>query len=422
MIQGKDYLKNKDIYSSLITPAKTPEIKTEEPIKTNKSKVHDLFKQPEIKSSETIPNTDSKIAFYISEETEKAVESEKALSNPVNNVKKVKTDTAYKAIEKTQKAISIVNTIADITAESGYSDLLKSSRGVLDATKGIIQLDNAKSSKNTTKEVMNSISDVANGVGTVLDVVDIPEAQFLTFTGKVLKIGVEQQDLTDNIEKKDARGIVGNSVSIVKGAWGTVVSGLEAGKLAASLGQKAGFVEAATVVKVSNTATKISKVADKVAIPFSVAGTALNVWDLKNAHDKVEAKKVEIETAKTEEAELPKNSKDYKTKEAEIKKLEKELDTLETNMTFRGVSSGLSAISTTALIVSVAYPPMAKVSNVVALVGNITSGVAGTLSNDEKRVSALKAYETVKDKYDGFLAKIDKFVFCLKPEKASKTA
>ena len=95
-------------------------------------------------------------------------------------------------------------------------------------------------------------------------------------------------------------------------------------------------------------------------------------------------------------------------------KLEKELNSLETNMTFRGISFGLSAISTTALIVSVAYPPASSVANIVTLGGNIASGIAGTLSTQEKRDSALNAYEGIKTKYDGFLAKVDHFVFALK--------
>jgi ribosomal protein L39E len=419
MIQGNEYLKVDNVYSSLISPVKTPENKEEDSTKNNKSKIHDLFKQPQVKTSDTVPN--SKVLFYISEENQNTsielLDDNKNTSiieekKVVENSKKLKTDTAYQAINKTQTAVTVAETIAKLTNQDGFGDLIKSSSGVLTASKALIELDNVDESENKTKTVMSSLSQVANGVGTVLSVVNVPEAQFLTFTGKVLGLGVEQQDLNENIKKKDARGIVGTSVSLAKGSWGTVVSGLEAAKLATSLGHKAGIVSVATVGKVATTTTKISKFADKVAVPFAVAGTALNLWDLKNDYDKVKSKKQELAIVKNENNEIPQRIR-MKTSSNE-EKLEKELNSLETNMTFRGISFGLSAISTTALIVSVAYPPASSVANIVTLGGNIASGIAGTLSTQEKRDSALNAYEGIKTKYDGFLAKVDHFVFALK--------
>lgn len=415
MIQGND-LKVDVSYSSLKLPVKISESK-EENIKS-KAKINDLFKQPNVKTSDSVPSKE--VLFYISEENENSgtnsvqnlvedIPEESVVENQVISNKKE--DLVYKTITKTQTAVTVAETIANLTGQENIKNIVKSSSGVLTASKALIDLDKANESENSTKTVISSLSSVASGVGTVLSVVDIPEAQFLTFTGKVLNLGVEQQDLNENIKKKDARGIVGTSVSMVKGGWGVVVSGLETAKLASSLGNKAGIVSTATVGKITTTSAKISKVADKIAIPFAVAGTALNAWDLKNDYDKVQTKKKEIEKLKKENEEIPEI---IRMETPEEEQLNKELKTLNTNMTFRGVSFGLSAISTAALIVSVAYPPASSVANVITLGGNIASGIAGTLSKEDKRESALNIYENVKDKYDKFESKVDKFIFAFK--------
>lgn len=423
MIQGKDYLKNDKNYSSLLKPVKNPEMNngsSEESgiTKSNKSKIHDLFKQPAVKSSEVVPGDN--ISLYIDSENilqeeslETITDSEVVANNPVKTQEKdFKKDTAYKAIAQTQTAITVASTIAKLTNQDGFSALINSSSGVLTASKALIELDNAKTSENKTKTVISSLSQVANGVGTVLKVVDIPEAQFLTFTGSVLGLGVEQQDLSEKIEKKDARGIAGSSVSIAKGTWGAVLSGAEAAKLAVSLGHKSGVVSIETVGKVSTTASKISRTADKVAIPFAVAGSALNIWDLKNEYDKLASKKQELQKAREENLEIPEVIR--MTKSYDEENLEKEVNTAKTNMAFRGVSAGLSLISTASLIVSVAYPPASSITKVITVGGSIASGLAGTFSDENKRETVINTYDTIKNKYNKLLAKIDNFVFSSK--------
>lgn len=426
MIQGNEYLKNDKSYSHLLKPVKNPETKNENSeesnlvIKNNQKKIQDLFKHTDIKTSDTVPS--DIILLYTEDhsqeetvvETENNNESDTQTdiqNNPEEN-KDFKRETAYKAIDKTQKVIDVASTIAKLTNQEGFDDLINSSSGVLSASKALIELDNANKSENKTKKVMSSLSDVANGVGTVLDVIDIPEAEFVKFTGKVLGLGAEQQALTEKIEKKDVRGIAGSSVSMVKGAWGTVVSGLEVAKLATSFGHKSGMVGIETVSKVTNMSTKISKFADKVAIPFAVAGSALNVWDLKNTYDKLDSKKQELVKLREENLEIPEVIRLPKTSEEE--KLEKEIDTATTNMTFRTISASTSLISTTSLIVSVAYPPASSVTKVITIGGSIISSVTGTLSNEKKRESIYNAYSDIKGKYNEVLSKIDNVVFSLK--------
>lgn len=440
MIQGKESLKSNDLYSSLINPAKKSHAerllnslpKEENNLKAdNKSKIQDLFNSTGLKTSEeTSPQNLLKLYIEVDDnenshinETTQTVNPEENLVNsdldssetPPIDEKTQRRENAYKAIEKTQTAISLAGTVLKITNQEGFSDLLESSSAVLSASKGVIDLDNVSKSENKTKTVMNSISKVTGGVATVLNVVDIPEAQFLTFTSKVVGLGVEQQDLNDNIKKKDARGIAGTSVSMAKGAWGTIVSGLEAAKLSATLGQKVGIIKPQTVVSITNSASKISNLAGKVAIPFAVAGTGLTIWDLKKDFDKVQDKESEIANLENEvtEEKIDPNFIKSETEDTNEKKsqLVKELHILKTNTQFRALSASLSVISTSALIASVAFPSVAKITGIIAVGGSITSSVAGTLSTEEKRKSAMGIYKTVKDNYGYVLSAADKLIF-----------
>lgn len=423
MIQGKDHIKTNEIYSSLLNPVKNPENNKEEKAE-HKSKIQDLFKSTGIKSSEEISAKDL-ISLYTDvpphdDETLAALPDD---SKPETEelspdaLKLKRKEEAFRVIDKTQNIIKAANIIVKMTDQKGYANLLDSSEAVLNASKGIIDLNTVKQSENKTKTVMNSISQVAGGVGTLLSVVDVPEAQFLTLTGKVIGLGVEQQDLSEKIKNKDARGVVGTSVSMAKGAWGTVVSGLSAARLLATIGHKSNVVSIKTVEKVTSKSEQISKVAGKVAIPFAVAGTALTAWDLKNDYDKVQSKKAEIEANKFKNIEISVNNKVIKRKadetetETKPEDLEKELDVLQTNTALRGASFGLSVISTSALIVSVAYPPAAGVSKVVALGGSITASITNTLASEEKRNTIVNAYESIKENYDKVLAKADDLVF-----------
>ncbi len=75
-----------------------------------------------------------------------------------------------------------------------------------------------------------------------------------------------------------------------------------------------------------------------------------------------------------------------------------------------GVSFGVSAISTTALIVSVAFPPAAVIAGPIALGGGVVASITGTLADDKTRTTLKDTYHMVKGKYDIFMGKIDSLI------------
>lgn len=313
----------------------------------------------------------------------------------------------YKAINTTKTIISITDNLAKFADQhETYAPILGTSDGALSASKAILDLKNVKESENTTKTIISSVSGVAGGVGTVLGAVNIPEAEFLHLTSKVLGLGVEQQNLTENIQKNDPRGIVGTSVGMVKGLWGTVLSGAKAAKVAANLGNKFGKVSVATVGKISDKATAISKFADKIAIPFAIAGTGLSLWDWRISEDKADEKATQLSRNETKIIKdngfvkvLQKHQ--YSKKEQEIRL--KESETLRTNANLKGISFGISAISTVALITSVAFPPAAAIAGPVAIGGNIAASVVNALSSEQTRETVKTTYKKVATKYTEFL-------------------
>lgn len=351
--------------------------------------------------------TNKQIEF---KEPENDVPSGKELQN------RKKAEEIYKTINDTKTLISISGQLAKIINNDEVSDIFDSSDGALSAYSGIVELKKAdsKSEQNdvpssNTKVIMSSISQVANGVGTVLNVANIPEAEFLMLTGKLAGLGAEQQNLSEQINKKDPRGIIGTTVSLAKGTWGTVVSSVNAAKITANLGAKIDLVSTATVGKISVTATKISKVADKIAIPFAIAGTGLSLWDWHKSSEKINAKKQELLLATIERIENSSQKKILK-RSTESKKeieIEKKIGILKTNSRIMGLSFGVSAISTTALIASVALPSTRYITEPLALGSSIAASVIGTLADDKSRASIKSTYEMVKNKYNTFVNKID---------------
>jgi hypothetical protein len=322
---------------------------------------------------------------------------------------KKKAEKINDTIKTTNAIISLTNNLADITEHHEFDGLLNSSAGALTATKGLVSLNEADSETNKTKVVMSSISQVASGVGTVLNAVNIPEAEFLLFTGKLAGLGAEQQNLEEQIEKKDSRGIAGTTVSLAKGAWGSVVSGVNVAKLAANTGLKIGIVKPATVGKITTAATKVAKVADKIAIPFAVAGTGLSFWDTHKSINKAENKLEELKLATQERVENTYKNKVLKRQPESPKEkaLKRELETLRQNSRIMELSSAVSAVSTIALIANVALPATAAVAGPVALGGSIAASLISSLADHKTRTAVINACSTAIKKYDHFVYKVE---------------
>ncbi len=329
--------------------------------------------------------------------------------------KKFKAKEAYQVINGTKTVIAVVGGIAKLSNNDSLNDLLESSDGALSASKGLVELkDNIHNqSENKTKTVMSSISQVANGVGGVLNAVNIPEAEILTLTGRVVGLGADGQNLSENIDKKNPRGIIGTSVSIARGAWGTIVSGVGVTKIGANLGAKFGLVSTQTVAKISSSADKVNKFADKVAIPFAVASTGLTLWDWQKSNGKINDKEKELVKLIQENKNVKINPKVLKRNTFEKREnyLKNEVKILKTNSKILGISFGISAVSTTALIASVAFPITAPIAGPIALGGSVAGSVVNTLADDKTRKSIKETYHLALNKYNNLLGKAEKLIF-----------
>ncbi|GIW21986.1 MAG: hypothetical protein KatS3mg068_0993 [Candidatus Sericytochromatia bacterium] len=324
-------------------------------------------------------------------------------SSIIDNKDKIK-----KTISTAKTVLSVTSSIVNVTDQKeDFKPFLETTSGTLSATEGVIKLTEVKEEENKTKSVLNSVSSVVNGIATVLSVANIPEAEFISFTGKAFDVGVEQQNLTENIKKNNARGIVGSAVGIVRGAWGLTLSGAKVATLGASIGNKFGKVSIETVQKVSSSATKITKLADKIAIPFAIAGTALSYWDWQIARDKYKSKEVE----RLEELENNPNNLE------KLNKLEKEVKSLKIDSTIRGISFGLSAISSTALATSIIFPVSAPVTGPIAVAGSLASSLTSALDNENKRNNINNLYKTSIKYHDKIVSILDKIIFAPKYKK-----
>lgn len=271
---------------------------------------------------------------------------------------------------------NILDYVSQFSTEEKYSKITSSSDGVLSASRGIINLTTLKFSENKPKTLSGSIANLAGGIGSLLKAAEIPEADFLFFTGKIIGLNVERLDLRDNIQKKDDRGIAGSVVSTSKSVWGAVVSGVNVAKTAVTLGATFELVSSETYGKVTTFATKVGKIADKIAIPFAIAGTGLAFWDWRKAVNKTDKKELEITNSMF-------NSKNI----AETNNLQNEFNTLKTNSNFMALSFAASALSTTALIASVAMPSTAIITGPVTVAFGLVSSLMSILADDKIRGS-----------------------------------
>jgi hypothetical protein len=320
--------------------------------------------------------------------------------------KHLQQESYYRKIDNTR---TMLDQFSKVSSEKYYSEAVSCSDGVLAATRGLIGLAHAKTSENRTRTIFSSVSNLAGGVGTLLMALDIPEAEFFTFPAKLIGVGLDRQDLGDNIRKKDTRGIVGTSVSISKSVWGAVVSGAKVTKAGATLGEQFGLVSHETVGNISETVTKFANITDKIAIPFAVIGTGLSLWDWRQAAGKANKKEAELKNLFAGTAfsagETKLSGNDLLNQQTEN---QKELKTLKINSNLLGFSFAASAISTSALIATVASPSIAVIMGPVSVTSSIISSVLSILADDKTRDNINQDMGFVVERYDDLLESIHK--------------
>lgn len=395
-----------NIYSSLSIDKKNFTNKNVEEIQLNTPvEINDLYKNlSEIKKGDITPDKN----INLSDNTNKDSERLKQIN---------------KTITTTKTIVDLTGHIVKLTGHEEFAPIITSSQAALTASEGLVKLNEIKKEKNPqekqneTKEVMSAVSSVATGVGTFLELANIPQAEIFKLTGKVSSLGVAQQDLNDNIKKNNVRGVVGTSVELTKGVWGVVISGVKTAKVGVEIGAKLGKVSPVTVAKVTSGANKVSSLADKVAIPFAVAGSVLSFWDWQNTIEKGNDKKEALEKYRKENPILIDSKTFKKIETKEEKELIKSVESSKVNSALMGLSFGASLASTVALASSIVFPAYAPITGKIAFVGSIGSSVLGTLSDEDKRESAIKLYHKGIEKYDEFEQKVDDIIFFAKKKK-----
>src|SRR5690606_6733340 len=114
---------------------------------------------------------------------------------------------------------------------------------------------------------------------------------------------------------------------------------------------------------------------NKVAIPFSVINTGLHGWDLYRETQRVKDSKDILAQA----------SRDKTISPDELKKLDFQIEAYKTNTKIKAFGLAVSAISTSALIHSVARPATAKYTLPVALAGGAIASISRTAANEKLR-------------------------------------
>lgn len=395
-----------NIYSSLSIDKKNFTNKNVEETQLNTTvEINDLYKNlSEIKKGDITPDKNIKLP----DDTNKDSERLKQIN---------------KTITTTKTIVDLTGHIVKLTGHEEFAPIITSSQAALTASEGLVKLNEIKKEKNPqvkqneTKEVMSAVSSVATGVGTFLELANLPQAEIFKLTGKVSSLGVAQQDLNDNIKKNNVRGVVGTSVELTKGVWGVVISGVKTAKVGVEIGAKLGKVSPVTVAKVTSGANKVSSLADKVAIPFAVAGSVLSFWDWQNTIEKGNDKKEALEKYRKENPILIDSKTFKKIESKEEKELIKSVEISKVNSALMGLSFGASLASTVALASSIVFPAYAPITGKIAFVGSIGSSVLGTLSDQDKRESAIKLYHKGIEKYDEFEQKVDDIIFFAKKKK-----
>lgn len=236
----------------------------------------------------------------------------------------------------------------------------------------------------------------------ILSAINVPEAEPLKLTLNVLTTGAKKKELKKDIEEKDIEGITTNLINVSKSYWGSIISGAKLADFVSQTSMEIGFVSVSTVANVGKVTGTVSKVANKLALPFSIVGTGLTIWDFKKEKESLTDKKLELKNfnenkGKTAAKEvIGREHQNYQER-----KLNKEISAKEVNLTLKGVGGCLSGISTYALISSVANPSKALMTTPVSLVTGVAGSITLALANENVREILNKKMKLLKNKYLG---------------------
>ena len=152
-------------------------------------------------------------------------------------------------------------------------------------------LDNTKCNQTLLENFDLRDKSTLSITSSILSAVNAPEIAPLKLTIELLNTDVKKKDLEKELGNgKDPVGIATGYINFAKGSWGTVISGANLTNMAVETGADIGLLSTRSVKVVGGASAKVSSVANKLAIPFAVAGTGLTVWDIVKAERRINEK------------------------------------------------------------------------------------------------------------------------------------
>jgi hypothetical protein len=237
-----------------------------------------------------------------------------------------------------------------------------------------------------TKTIANDES-ALSVASSVLSAVKLPYVEPIKLTINVLNADKKKEKLAKDLECENYEGIVDNTVGMAKSSVGTAVSTAKLVDYGTDLIVSFGIASDAskTVGHIGKVTKGVTKIGSKIAIPFSVVGTALSAYDIKSAQDKINEKEKQIKKINTVSVKgcnvAVKTGSDVK-----------ELEALKTNRNLRGVAFAFSAVSTATLIKSVKDPAKAGTYVGISLATGVASSVTSALADDKVREKLKKLF------------------------------
>lgn len=217
---------------------------------------------------------------------------------------------------------------------------------------------------------------------TVLSPVNAPIVAPVKAVLNTISTGNTAEDLVKSVNEGNYLDVTTNSVNSVKNSWSTAVSVSTALEVTAEAAAKYKLLSATKGVAIGTKLKDFKLVANKVALPFAVIGTAISGISAFKEGKKISDRKDLL--TKLEHIDK-KGGVAQKDIDSAKQKVKDDISKLKVNTSLKATSFTLSAISTTALIVAVRNPAKAKTAMTVSIAASLAGGIASAFSDAEYR-------------------------------------
>jgi hypothetical protein len=232
----------------------------------------------------------------------------------------------------------------------------------------------------------------------ILSAINVPEIEPIKLTLNVLTTDAKKEDLKRQIQDRDYEGITRTSVSFTKSYWGSIVSGAKFADIVTETGKDFGLIAAGRVVTLGKVTGSIANFANKLALPFSVVGTGLSAWDLKNEYSELKEKNITLSAIKQNS---PKRHANVigRIDDKQETRIKKEITDTKVNLALKGVGTFLSGVSTYAMIVSISSPAKAYVATPVSLATGVIGSITSSIADEKVRANLSTKMKILKKRY-----------------------